>query len=120
MERLIFDVTTMRASFHLRHPVLSDFVDEANAGTIQLFLPTVAMAEVETHLHAGVNGWAHLLYGPHVEALDLEQHCALAIGSWPGSLAVRQVAYDAQTVGATVVTLDAALYDGLDVQLLVL
>ena len=120
MDRFVFDTTTMGASFYLDHPDVSRLVDRANAGKVALFLPTVAMAEVETREQAGVDAWGHLLYGPHVEALNLEQHCALSVGTWPGSLAARQVAYDARSVSAIVVTLDARLYDGLDVPLLVL
>ena len=115
-DNYVLDTSALVGSFHDTAD-LALLIDDAAAGKVRLFLPTVPLAEAETQMHAGINGWAHLLYDARIEALPLSQHCAIEVGAWEGSLAVRHAIHEARSLRAVVVTREPNLYDGLDVAL---
>jgi hypothetical protein len=110
----VLDTSALIASFY-SEPFIERLIADADEGRVRLYLPTVAMADAEQHLQAGVDGWAHLLYCRHIEAMPLSETCAVEIGDWPGALAVRQTAYEARALRATVVTREPRLYSGFNV-----
>jgi hypothetical protein len=110
----VLDTSALIASFYSR-PDLEDLLADASAGRVRLYLPTVALADAESELHAGTDGWAHLLYEERIVTLALSETCALEVGSWPGTLAVRHAAHEALALRAVVVTLEPKLYNGLGV-----
>jgi len=80
-------------------PVLaaSAIVDlfRGDQGEVNLLLPTTAIADAETRLGAGASGWESILRIPCVQSLNLTEHAALEIGSWPGQLSSRHVVHEA-------------------------
>lgn len=110
----VLDTSALIASFYDR-PDLEDLIADAAAGRVRLYLATVALADAETELRAGTNGWAHLLYEEHIVSVPLSETCALEVGSWRGALAVRHTAHEARALRAAVVTQEPKLYDGLGV-----
>lgn len=60
---------------------------------------------------------AHLLYDEHIAAMALSETCAIEVGDWPGSLAVRHTAHEAPALRASVVTREPELYSGFNINL---
>lgn len=101
------------------HPKLGDLLDQAEAGWLQIVMPTVSIADAEAVLKAGRIGWEPFLLTPGVQSLPLTEHAAIEIGGWPGGLAARHAVHEAAAVRGVVVTRAPAIYDGLRVPLLV-
>jgi hypothetical protein len=99
------------------HEAINELFIEAGEGRLRLLLPTTAIADAESQLAAGTNGWEAILRTPGVESLDLTQHAAIEIGTWPGSLSCRHAVHEAHASGASVLTRDPRPYLGLRVPL---
>lgn len=112
----VLDPTALEASFY-ENDLLEELLADADAGLVHLYLPAVAVAQVETELRAGVTGWGHLLFNLHVDTMPLEQSGALEIGQWSGSLGVRHTVLEARRLGGSVVTTQPGLYADLRVAL---
>jgi hypothetical protein len=101
------------------HRELGGLLDQAEAGWLQILMPTAAIADAEAELNAGRTGWEPLRLTPGVQSLPLTEHTAIEIGGWPGSVAARHVFHEAAAVRGVVVTRAPGTYDGLRVSLLV-
>jgi len=95
-------------------------LDLAEQGSIQLLMPTAAIADAEQELRAGFDGWEPILLTDGVRSLPLSEHTAIDIGQWPGSLAARHAAHEARALRAAVVTRDPGAYTGVQVDLRVI
>jgi hypothetical protein len=101
------------------HRELGELLNQAEAGWLQILMPTSAMADAEAVLNAGRSGWDPILLTPGVQSLPLTEHTAIEIGNWPGSLAARHVVHEAAAVRGVVVTRSPGTYEGLRASLLV-
>ena len=101
------------------HPQLGELLDQAEAGRLQILMPTASIADAEATLKAGRIGWDPILLTPGVQSLPLTEHTAIEVGGWPGSLGARHVVHEAAAVRGVVVTRSPGTYDGLRVSLLV-
>lgn len=115
----VVDASAMVAFFDA-HPRLMALLDQADAGRLNLLLPTTAIADAQAHIGVSLNGWHALLFSPGVRSLPLTEHAAIDVGGWPGDLATRHTVHEAQALRAAVVTCDPARYRGFDVSLLVI
>lgn len=100
------------------HPLLMRMLDDAEDGNVVLLVPTLAIAEAETALGAGMRMWEHILAFRGLRALDLTEHTAIEAGrvartgpaaqdaSPPllGHLTVGQIVYESLAMNAPVVT----------------
>lgn len=114
----VFDASALIALFD-GHPGAFDLNEEAEAGRLQVVFPAAAIAEANTFIRAGENAWAPLLLG-RVTCLPLTEHAAIAVGGWPGDLAVRHVVYEARAVRGDVVTRESYRYRAWTLPLLAL
>ncbi|RKR92656.1 hypothetical protein BDK92_7132 [Micromonospora pisi] len=105
-------------AFFGAHPRLMALLDQADAGTVNLLLPTTAIADAQAKLGASMDAWHALLLSPGVLPLPLAQHAAIEIGGWAGELSVRHAVHEARAMRAAVVTCEPGLYRGMDVTLL--
>jgi hypothetical protein len=92
-------------------------LDDAEAGSVFLLLPTVAIAEAEAVIRAGVRLWEPFLLYRGIRALDLTEHTAIEAGQLmaQAALMIAQVVYEAQALNAVVVTQASATYAGHEV-----
>jgi hypothetical protein len=79
-----------------------------------------SLNDAESRLGAGANGWESILRIPCVQALNLTEHAAIEIGSWPGQLSSRHVVHEALALRAVVLPTEPGAYKGLRVPLTVL
>lgn len=114
----ILDASAIVALFE-SHPKLNELFDGAEQGRLNLLLPTTAIADAERKLRAGPGGWEPVLLTGGVRSLPLAEHTAIEVGQWPGDLAVRHAAHEAEALRAAVVTRKPGAYEGLQVPLLV-
>lgn len=114
----VLDASAM-VEFFAAHPRLMSLLDQADAGTVNLLLPTTAIADAQTKVGASMDGWHALLLSPGVRSLPLAEHAAIEIGTWPGALSVRHAVHEARAMRAAVVTCEPGQYRGMDVTLLV-
>jgi len=106
------------------HPLLMRLLDDAEDGNVVLLVPTLAIAEAETGLGAGMRMWEHILAFRGLRALELTEHTAIEAGrvartrltaqdaSPPllGHLMVGQIVYESLAMNAPVVTQFPAAY----------
>jgi hypothetical protein len=114
----VLDASVLTALFD-GHDLLFQLLQESEKGASRLILPAVAVAEAETSLRAGYNGWSLLFFSPGVEVVGLDQSTAVALGNLDGSLGARHARHEANAVGATLVTRCPGDYSGLPGSLLV-
>jgi hypothetical protein len=123
----ILDASALIALFN-GHPDLLRLLRDAGDGGAFLLLPTVAVAEAESALHAGASLWTPFLMFHGVSSLDLTVHTAIEAaavaaletpGAIAGPLMAGQVVYEARALNAVVVTQVPQFYDGFDVALMV-
>jgi hypothetical protein len=114
----ILDTSAILALFDA-HPHIMARMAAAEAGKTHLLLPTSAIAEAETRVRAGSDGWAAVLLTPGVVSLPLTEHAAIEGGEWPGDLATRHAVHEAQAVGAAIMTRYPGIYQGHHVALVV-
>jgi hypothetical protein len=115
----ILDASAIVA-FFAAHPRLMTLLDQADAGQVNLLLPTTAIAEAQSELRHTLDQWHALLFSPGVRSMPLSEHCAVEIGAWPGGLATRHTVHESQSMRAAVVTREPALYRRHIVSLLVI
>jgi hypothetical protein len=77
------------------HEQLTRVLFRGDQGEVNLLLATTAIADAETRLGAGASGWELILRIPCVQSLNLTEHAAIEIGSWPGQLSSRHVVHEA-------------------------
>jgi hypothetical protein len=111
-ERLILDASALKALFDGNEELFA-MLRAADEGDLTLVLPTVAVAEAETTLFAGMLGWRPFLLTNNVEVVVLDMGAALDVGATTGPLDARHAAREAQA--GTVVTCDEAAYRWLTV-----
>jgi hypothetical protein len=102
------------------HEQLTRVLFRGDQGEVNLLLATTAIADAETRLGAGASGWELILRIPCVQSLNLTEHAAIEIGSWPGQLSSRHVVHEALALRAVVLTTEPGAYKGLRVPLMVL
>jgi len=102
------------------HEQLTRLLFRADRGEINLLLPTTAIADAESQVGAGTTGWESILRIPSVQSLNLTEHAAIEIGSWPGQLSNRHAVHEALAIKAVVLTTEPGAYKGLRVPLMVL
>jgi predicted nucleic acid-binding protein len=111
------------------HSTLMRMLDDAEAGRIRMLVPTVAIAEAEHMLLAGMRMWEHFLAFRGLRAMDLSEHTAIEAGRIAGqlpddftagvsALMIGQVVYEAQVMGAAVVTNEPTMYRDIEVAVL--
>ena len=115
----IFDSSSLVDLFNGNRE-LGELLDQAEAGCLQILMPTAAIADAEAELNAGRIGWEPILLTSGVQSLPLTEHTAIEIGRWAGNLAARHVVHEAAAVRGVVVTRSPSSYDGLSVSLLVI
>ncbi len=113
----VFDTSALIALFDGSVKTF-DLLEQADSGQVNVCLPTVCIAEAQSHLRAET-GWDPIVLIPHVHSLPLGERAAIEIGLWPGELGTRHAVHEAQAIGATVVTARPSDYADLDVPLLV-
>jgi hypothetical protein len=95
------------------HDGLFSMLREADAGRARMYLPAVAVAEAETMLRAGYDGWGLLFFAAGVEVIRLDQSTAIELGNLPVPLGARHAMHEARTIDAAVVTRSPGDYVGL-------
>ncbi len=114
----VLDASALIALFE-GHDRLFRLLQDADAGNARLLLPAVAVAEAETELRAGYDGWSLLFFSPGVEVVRLDQSAAVALGGKPGPLGARHARHEADSVGARLITCRPGDYSGMTGGLLV-
>jgi hypothetical protein len=95
------------------HGGLYSMLQQADAGHARIFLPAVAVAEAETMLRAGYDGWGLLFFAVGVEVIRLDQPTAIELGNLQGPLGARHAMHEARAIGVAVVTRSPGDYAGL-------
>jgi len=95
------------------HDGLYSMLQQADAGRARMFLPAVAVAEAETMLRAGYDGWGLLFFAAGVEVIRLDQSTAIELGKLQGPLGARHAMHEARAIGVAVVTRPPGDYAGL-------
>ncbi|QKW15455.1 hypothetical protein [Verrucosispora sp. NA02020] len=115
----ILDATAIVGFFHDNRRLfrLRQMADE---GKLQLVFPTTAIAEAQAVIDHSFHSWYALIEGDNVRSVGLAEHAAIECGTWPGSLVVRHVAYEARAMRGVVVTCDRTLYKDYDLDVHVL
>src|SRR5256885_15885170 len=112
----VFDASALIALFRAFKPAFDLFM-EADAGRTQLVFPAAAIGEANTYIRASESAWAPILMG-RVESMPLTEHIAITVGTWPGDLPTRHVAYEAYAVRGPIVTREGGRYTPWTVSLL--
>jgi hypothetical protein len=115
----VLDASALTALFD-GHDLLFRLLQESEKGESRLILPAVAVAEAETSLRAGYDGWSLLFFSPGVELIRLDQATAVALGDFDGPLGARHARHAANAAGATLITRRPGDYSGMPGPLLVL
>jgi hypothetical protein len=113
----VLDASALVDLFH-GHREVCELLNQAEAGWLQILIPTTAVAVAEAELKASRTGWDPILLTPGVQSLPLTEHAAIEVGAWAGSLAARHVVHEAAAVRGVVVTRSPSAYEGLRVSLL--
>lgn len=73
----VLDASALSALF-AGHPMLMRMIDDAEAGNVFfLVLPTTAMWQAETFMHAGHGMWDHFLRFRSIRPMELSDHVAI-------------------------------------------
>ena len=103
MTPIVLDASALAALFRA-DPFIWDYWRQADAGTLTLIMPAAAIADAEQDLQAGPDAWSGILWAPGAEVAALTETVALHSGSWRGSIATRQVIYEAREFRSPVLT----------------
>lgn len=108
----ILDTSAILALFDA-HPAVARLLAAADRHLVDVYLPAVCVAEAETLLHAGANGWsAAVRLGGGVHEMPLSVSAAVDIGGCPGPLGARHAAWEARHLSGVVVTQRPGWYEG--------
>lgn len=111
------------------HPEMMRLLDDADAGHLNLAVPTLAIAEAQVVLAITASAWDHIMEYRGVTELPLSTHAAVDAGDLArprlehhpvqkaliGPLMVGQVIREATTMGAVIYTRVPEAYGGHDV-----
>jgi hypothetical protein len=111
------------------HPLLMQLLDDAEQSNVVILVPTLAIAEAEAVMGAGMRMWEHFLALRGLRAMELTEHTAIETGRLAsdglrvggdqpllgGQLMTAQVVWEAQTMTAPIITQYPALYARRDV-----
>ncbi|MBO3741734.1 hypothetical protein [Actinoplanes flavus] len=111
------------------HSTLMRLIDDANAGSPVVVVPTLAIAEAQAAIDAPSQHWERVLSVPALRILDLSAPVAIEVGRIAGPrlrnhpvqapligpLMTAQVLYEAKMLSAAIVTTVPEAYGGHDV-----
>lgn len=111
----VLDTSALLALF-AGHPELMRKLDLAQAGDVALVMPTLAIAETEAAVQAGLRMWEHFLRSHGVRSMDLTEHTAIETGGLAAPLLdkpagtamgpwmIAQTVWEARSMNAAVIT----------------
>lgn len=114
----VLDASALIALFD-GHELLFRMLQQSERGEARLILPAVAVAEAETTLRAGYDGWSLLFFSPGVDVVSLDQSTAVSLGGLEGPLAARHARHAADAASCPLVTRRPGDYGGMVGTLLV-
>ncbi|GAA1030270.1 hypothetical protein GCM10009557_21650 [Virgisporangium ochraceum] len=103
IETRVFDQTAITALFRGNRRAFANWQD-ADAGTLTLILPAVAVAEANTAIGGNSDTWRAILHPGRVIVTPLDESTAIEVGTAVGSLAVRHVIREASHTEGDIVT----------------
>lgn len=117
---LVYDPSALIALFDA-HPLAYDYWKRADAGSITLVFPALAIAEANLTLRASYSAWSTLLWAGNVTIAPLDASTAIEVGErGHHDLATGHVIRETRAVRGVVLTSRPQLYSSATVPLLVL